>query len=299
MSATLPAIVFFGTEQLSALSLAALLDAGLPVRLVVTKPDTARGRGRRLQAPAVKHLALAHHIPVLQPTRLADIIPAVTALGRPVGVLVSFGRIIPQAILDLFSPGVINLHPSLLPAYRGPSPIEAAIRNGDAQTGVSIMRLDPRMDAGPVYHQVVQPLRGDEYRADLYDQLGRLGSQALVECLPGIVAGQIQPRPQDEAQASYCRLLTRQDGFIDITTHSAEVVYRHVRAYSGYPGTRIMAWGQPRLVTRAQPIDHPAADAVACRGDSWLRITEMVAPSGRRVSAADFLRGYRDGPGST
>ena len=134
-------IVFFGTEDFSAISLAQLLKHGFPIRLVITKPDSRRGRGKQLCQPAVKQLALTHDIPVLQPTKLRDIIPDIQALDQPVGVLVSFGKIIPQVVIDCFSPGIINLHPSLLPRYRGPSPIESAIANRDTTTGISIKRL--------------------------------------------------------------------------------------------------------------------------------------------------------------
>ena len=172
-------IVFFGTEDFSAISLAQLLKHGFPIRLVITKPDSRRGRGKQLCQPAVKQLALTHDIPVLQPTKLRDIIPDIQALDQPVGVLVSFGKIIPQVVIDCFFPGIINLHPSLLPRYRGPSPIESAIANRDTTTGVSIMQLSAAMDAGPVYAQLTHPLRGDEQQLELYSTLGQLGSKAL------------------------------------------------------------------------------------------------------------------------
>ena len=141
-------IVFFGTEDFSLVALEALVEAGFPVEVVVTKPDMPKGRGHVLTEPLVKTFAKKHGIQVWQPAKLNDINDDIAKLNNPIGVLVSFGKIIPQKTLDLFTPGIINVHPSLLPKYRGPSPIEAAILMGDQETGVSIMRLSAQMDAG-------------------------------------------------------------------------------------------------------------------------------------------------------
>ena len=147
-------IVFFGTEDFSLYSLRALVEAGFNIVAVITKPDSRRGRSNKLIQPAVKQFASQHHIPVWQPKRLKDIISDIKNITpQPTGVLVSYGKIIPQTIIDLFQPGIINVHPSLLPKYRGPSPIESAIANRDKITGVTIMQLEQAMDAGPIYHQ--------------------------------------------------------------------------------------------------------------------------------------------------
>ena len=152
-------IVFFGTEDFSLYSLRALVEAGFNIVAVITKLDSRRGRSNKLVQPAVKQFASQHHIPVWQPNRLKDIISDIKNITpQPTGVLVSYGKIIPQTIIDLFHPGVINVHPSLLPKYRGPSPIESAIANRDKNTGVTIMRLEQAMDAGPIYYQEAYPL---------------------------------------------------------------------------------------------------------------------------------------------
>lgn len=287
-------IVFFGTEDFSAISLAQLLEHGFPVRLVITKPDSRRGRGKQLCQPAVKQLALTHDIPVLQPTKLRDIIPDIQALGQPVGVLVSFGKIIPQVVIDCFSLGIINLHPSLLPRYRGPSPIESAIANRDTTTGVSIMQLSAAMDAGPVYTQLTHPLRGDEQQLELYNTLGQLGSKALVQLLPRIVSGSLQPTPQDESNASYCQLLTKASGIIDPTQHTAAAAEAMVRAYHHYPRTRLQLGERHYIITQAHTALAPVTTLdPRCSDDTYLVIDQLIAPSGKELSAAAFLRGYR------
>ena len=146
-------IIFFGTEDFSAVSLQKLIDEGFEVAGIITKPDSKKGRGQKLQSPKVKKIGENFKIPVLQPQKMNEIIEFVQNFENPVGVLVSFGRIIPQEIIDLFTPAIVNVHPSLLPKYRGPSPIESAILNGDTKTGVSLMKLSKEMDAGDVYSQ--------------------------------------------------------------------------------------------------------------------------------------------------
>ena len=159
-------ILFFGTDLFSAATLGSLIEAEYTIGAVITKPDSKSGRGQKLTKPLVAQIAEAHGIPVWQPIKLLDISNDITALNTAsnevVGVLSSFGRIVPQSIIDLFPLGIINIHPSLLPLYRGPSPIETAIENGDQQTGVSIMKLSAEMDAGPIYAQQVYVLDGTE-----------------------------------------------------------------------------------------------------------------------------------------
>src|SRR5690606_15931966 len=162
-------------------------------------------------APAVKRIAEAQDIPVWQPIRLLPDDPHWNDVRDNVGVLSSYGKIIPQAIIDLFKPGIINIHPSLLPKYRGPSPIESAIANGDTETGVSIMLLTAEMDAGPIYVQQSYPLDGTETQPELYERLAVFGSQLLVETLPRILDGSLVAEPQT-GTASYSKLLTKADG---------------------------------------------------------------------------------------
>lgn len=290
---SLPAIVFFGTEEHSLIALRALVEAHYPVVAVVTKPDTPKGRGKRVIAPAVKTYALEHNIVVMQPRVLSEIIDDITLYDHPVGVLVSYGKIIPQRVLDLFTPGIINLHPSLLPKYRGPSPIESAILNRDNKTGVSIMRLEKAMDAGPIYLQVPYALDFTETKPELYDTLFTLGANLLVQSLPRIIAGELTATRQDDTAATYCSMLYRDDGEIIPAQTTPGQAEAKIRAYLGYPKTRIKIGQYDLIVTKAHgvmtqktPLD------IECSNGAFLSIDEVIAPSGKRMSAADFLHGY-------
>lgn len=293
MTNTSKTIIFFGTEDFSLYSLTALVDAGFTIGAVVTKPDTPRGRGNQLTAPAVKTYALAHDIPVWQPSKLSEIITDIQQFDQPIGVLVSFGKIIPQSIIDLFTPGIINVHPSLLPKYRGPSPIESAILNRDAKTGVTIMQLSKAMDAGPIYYQVPYVLDQTETRPELYATLGQLGANILVQQLPAIIDGSLVPEPQDDAAASYCKLLTKEDSYLNPANTTPGQAEARIRAHLGFPRTRIKIGDYDLIVTKAHgvmtkktPLD------IECQNGAFLSIDEVIAPSGRTMDSAAFLRGY-------
>ncbi len=293
MTNTSKTILFFGTEDFSLYSLRALVDAGFNVAAVITKPDTRRGRGEKLTKPAVKVFAEQHHIPVWQPAKLLDIIDDIKQFDNPAGVLVSYGKIIPQEIIDLFNPGIINVHPSLLPIYRGPSPIESAIINRDNKTGVTIMRLSKAMDAGPIYAQVPYALDQSETKPELYETLGTLGANFLVSKLPAILDGSLQPQPQDDAAATYCKLLSKQDSYLEPTQTTPGAAEARIRAHLGFPRTRLQLGEHDVIVTKAHgvmtkktPLD------VECQNGAYLSIDELIAPSGRTMTGEEFLRGY-------
>jgi methionyl-tRNA formyltransferase len=293
MTHTSKTILFFGTDSFSVSALRHLINAGYTIGAVITKPDTRSGRGQKLTPPAVKVLAEQHAIPVWQPTKLDDIINDITAFDQPIGVLSSFGRIVPQRIIDLFSPGIINVHPSLLPKYRGPSPIETAIVNGDTETGVSIMLLSAAMDAGPVYAQATYSLDGTETQATLYERLADLGSSLLIQHLPRIIDGSLQPRAQDDAGATYTSLLKKEDARVDPTTVTAEQLARMIRAYHVFPKTKLTLSGQLLTITaaHASPVRTSLLD-VTCK-EGFLVVDELIGPSGRRMDGHAFLNGYQ------
>lgn len=293
MTNTSAKIVFFGTEDFSLTALTGLIEAGYTIAAVVTKPDSKKGRGQQLVAPQVKVLASRYNIPVLQPNKLTEITPTIKALGSVTGVLVSYGKIVPQSIIDLFTPGIINVHPSLLPKYRGPSPIESAIKNGDETTGVTIMQLSARMDAGPIYAAKLHSLHGTETRPELYHALADIGTNLLLETLPTIIDGTRQPVPQDEGQASYCQLLQKSDTNLDLAMLSAVQAERIIRAHIGFPKSKLTLIGQPVIITKAHVASQPKTplDSV-CQDGAYLCIDELIAPSGRRMDAEAFLRGY-------
>ena len=294
-------IVFFGTEDFSLSALQALVEAGFDVAAVVTKPDSPQGRGHKLTPPKVKVYATEHDIAVWQPTKLAEIADSVRALGEPAGVLVSYGKIIPQFILDLFRPGIINVHPSLLPKYRGPSPIEAAILNGDTETGVSIMLLTSGMDEGPVYAQLTHSLDDTEYIDYLYAQLGFVGNKLLIDTLPSILDGSLMPSQQDGSRATYCQLITKADGSID-WNKPAEQIEREIRAYAGWQQSRTTLGATEIIITRAHITEGTAEpgeiiiDAKSLTigtGDSLLVIDTLKPLGKKEMPVQAFLAGYR------
>lgn len=289
-------IIFFGTEDFSLTALRGLVEAGYTIAGVVTKPDSKRGRNQKLTPPAVKLFALEHTIPVWQPTQLSTITSDIKSLGDVAGVLVSYGKIIPQSVIDLFSPGIINVHPSLLPLYRGPSPIESAIENGDQQTGISIMQLSAGMDAGAVFAQTIHPLSGTETRTDLYRTLAAAGTTTLLAVLPAILDGSLQPAPQDDTAATYSHLLDKKDVWFQPQTLTAAQAERLVRAHLGFPKTKINVLDHDIIITKAHlstesktPLD------IVCQDGVSLSIDELIAPSGRRMNAQAFLNGYTTG----
>jgi len=293
MIATSKTIIFFGTEEFSLTALQGLIDAGYNIGAVITKPDSKKGRGQRLMQPTVKVLATQHNIPVWQPTKLADVANDISSLGDAAGVLVSYGKIIPQSIIDLFQPGIINVHPSLLPKYRGPSPIESAIKNGDTTTGVSIMQLGAKMDAGPIYAAKQYPLTGTETRPELYRALGQFGTELLLESLPTILSGELRPTPQNEAEATYCQLLRKEDALLDLSQLSANEAERTIRAYLGFPKSKLVVGSHTVIILKAHVAEHKKTPLdFTCRDGAFLAVDELIAPTGRRMTADAFLHGY-------
>ena len=294
MQKTSKTILFFGTDDFSLVALNSLIQAGYNVAAVVTKPDSKSGRGQQLTMPSVKKLALQHNIAVWQPTKVTDINDNIRALGDDTaGVLASYGKIIPQSTIDLFKPGIINIHPSLLPIYRGSTPIESAIKNGDLQTGVSIMQLTAGMDSGPVYGHTIYNLSGHETRPELYKTLANEGAVALNVLLPGILNGTIQPTPQDDSQAVYCKMLDKNDALLQPNQLSAAAAERLVRGHLDFPKTKYQINNHLIIITKAHvsnelktPLD------VLCNDNNYLSIDELIAPSGRKMSARDFINGY-------
>lgn len=294
-------LVFFGTENFSAILLLRLIAAGYDIKAAVTKPDAMSGRSAKLVAPRVKQIAFEHNIPVLQPKNLNDAVQAIAALGCDHAVLVAYGKIIPDSILALFAGGIINVHPSLLPKYRGPSPIEVAILNGDDQTGVSLIKLVSKMDAGPIYTQTKYELGGHEVRYSLYEALTEVGAKLLSEHLPAILTGSLQPASQDDTQATYCQLIKKQDGRLNWNKPGIQLE-REIRAYQGWPASQTVLFNQDITVleARVSGVSLPAGDIqtanfelIVGTGEKSLEITKL-RPAGRSsMVASDFLRGLR------
>jgi methionyl-tRNA formyltransferase len=268
-----------------------LIDDGYTIAAVVSHHSDGQSRNNRVLE--VAELAAAHNIPVLTPDRPRDIYDQLAAYNADAAVLVAYGRIIPQDIIDIFPGGIINIHPSLLPLYRGPTPIESAISNGDLQTGVSIMQLTAGMDEGPVYTKRVVTLKGDETKFDLYNTLVTESAAALHDTLPSILDGSLLPTTQDSSLATYSRLLTKQDSILSPATLSAVEAERKIRAHLVYPKTKINVMGHDIIITKSHVSDTKTTPLdIECHDGAFLSIDELIAPSGKTMSASAFVNGY-------
>ena len=290
-------VVYFGTEDISVPTLQALINSDkYDVVGVVTKPDSARGRGHRVDSPAVAKVAKQHGITCLQPDKLRDVTELLKSLQADVGALVSYGKIIPQDIIDIFPHGIVNFHPSMLPVYRGPSPIETAIIHGDSFTGLTLMALSKDMDAGVIYYQEKVAIGPDDTAEQLYERFGRRGAELMVDKLDQIVAGKITGVPQDNNLAIYCHMITKNDGLLRPDVMTARECYNRLRALSQWPKCRISIAGNEVIVTKAKPLDNFQGDSwpdiIPCQNDSALQIIEIINPkSGRHMTVTDYLNG--------
>lgn len=296
-------IVFMGTPEFALPSLRGLLAAH-DLLAVVTQPDRPAGRGKGLRQSPVKRLALQAGLPLLQPRRLRDpaAIEALRALEADLFVVVAFGQILPQSVLDLPRYGTINVHASLLPRWRGAAPIQAAIRAGDEQSGATIMLLDAGLDTGPTLASRAITLAYDETSQSLHDKLAHLGADLLLETLPGYLAGHIAPVPQDGAQASYAPQIKKAEGEID-WRQSATEIDRLARAFTPWPGIFTLWRGQTLKIIRGRAAAGQAApgtvvnaqgDLAIGTGDGLYLPHELQLAGKRRLKAGDFVNGHRD-----
>ena len=302
-------VLFMGTPDFAVPPLRVLTEqanAGLAVAGVVTRPDKPVGRKQRVVFSPVKQFALEHEIPVYQPGPLRR--PEALALLRDLSpdliVVAAFGQILPSDVLALPLHGCLNVHASLLPRWRGASPINAAILAGDAETGVTIMLMDVGLDTGPALARRATPIGAEETAGELSDRLALLGAELLVETVPRWLAGVITPEPQDESQATTTRLLQKGDGRLD-WQRPADELARQVRAYTPWPGA-FTTWERRTVkILRARAIpfetDLPPGACVASAGDSSLAVIcgegalalEVIQLEGKRAMlAAEVVRGH-------
>jgi methionyl-tRNA formyltransferase len=300
-------VIFLGTPEFAAIPLEALAhDTRYQVVGVVTQPDRAIGRGRALEPPPVKRAALRLGIPVFQPESLRD--PAAVeqlAVLRPdAGVVAAYGEILRKNVLAIPPHGYLNIHPSLLPRHRGPTPVPGAILAGDTETGVTVMLLDAKMDSGPILAQQRVPLPPDARSDTLTGQLFMLGSALLLEALAGYADGTLIPSPQDDNQASYTKLLKKEDGAIDWSAGAIQIE-RMTRAYHPWPGAHTSWRGQSFKIIAARAVAEWAGSAtpgaLMFQNDSvWVATGAgaiellTIQPSGKRpLAAADWWRGLK------
>ena len=295
-------VVFFGTPEFAVPSLRALVGEGFEVAGVVTRPDRPTGRHRSRATPsAVKRAALAEDLLVLQPERpsVPEFIQAVRAAAPDLAIVAAYGHILPQALLDVPRLGSVNVHASLLPALRGAAPIQRAILEGLAETGITIMQMDAGMDTGPILHQVATPIAPDETGGELTLRLAELGAEALIEALTMMDEAGLAPRPQDGSLATLAPKIAREEERLDWAC-PAQVVARKIRAFDPRPGAwtscrsrDLKLFGAAVVAESGAPGQVLAAgDAlhVACGADA-VAVTE-VQPAGRaRMAARAFVNG--------
>ena len=295
-------IVFMGTPEFAVPTLNMLIQHHDVVG-VVTQPDRPAGRGAALKAPPIKEVALAHAIPILQPQKLRHVVDELRDWQADLFVVAAFGQILPQKVLDIPPQGCINVHGSLLPRWRGAAPIQAAIRHGDAQTGVTIMQMDAGLDTGPVLSKRAIDIAPDETGQSLHDKMAQLGAELLRDTLPSYLRGELEPQPQDDSQATYAPQISKDEGRLDWTRSAAELE-RLVRAFTPWPGTFTTWQGKQLKVHRAElaqgqaePGRVVALEDGGCAvgtAQGLLRLLEVQLEGKKRLAIGEFLRGQDD-----
>lgn len=298
-------IVFAGTPEFAAQHLRALLEAGRQVVAVYTQPDRPAGRGQKLMPSPVKQLAMTHNIPVYQPQTLRD--PAaqaeLAALQPDLMVVVAYGLILPQAVLDTPRLGCINSHASLLPRWRGAAPIQRAVEAGDAESGVTVMQMEAGLDTGPMLLKETTPISAEDTGGTLHDRLAELGARAIVEAVDGLEAGTLKGEAQDDALACYAHKLSKDEARLDWSRPAVDLE-RQIRALHPWPICHSGLSGEAVKVHAAQLADGSGApgtilDAgkdglrVAC-GQGALLLTRLQLPGGKPLAFSDLYNSRRE-----
>ena len=312
-------IAFFGTPQFAVPALDALEAAGLRPVLVVSRPARPAGRGKRPAQPPVARWALGRDVDLLQPAgvRGGDFLARLRDLELDLAVVAAYGRIFPRALLELPAGGCVNIHASLLPAWRGASPIQAAIAAGQRETGVTTMLMEEGLDSGPILLQEETQIGAEETAGELSTRLAAVGARLIVRTLEALQAGTVEPRRQCDAAATHAPMLRSEDGIVDWNRDAGEIACR-VRAYEPWPGSRSWLRGETVRIARSRPLaacarangragpDRPGAflgcrrldgigraPVVRCGGSSELALLRVQRPGGRRISGLDLVNGLR------
>lgn len=303
-------LIFFGSSSFGLLTIELLLENHYQISLVITLPDEPAGRNRKFQPTPVKIFCLKNNLSFIQPEKLKDqeIIKKIKDLDPNLAVVASYGKIIPQEILNIFTLGCLNLHPSLLPKYRGPSPIQTAILNGDQETGVTIIKLDEKMDHGPIVANRQWPIANGQTFSGLHEQLSREAAELLIKTLPDYLAKKIKPLTQDDNQATYTKIFTKENGRID-WQKEATAIERQIRAFFPWPGSyaefkiknknlliKILT-AQSEKNIEAKPaligqIQQKNGQLFVQCGQGALEILKLQPEGKNEMAAKDFINGY-------
>ena len=307
-------VVFMGTPEFSVPILESLIQNQYHVVAVYTRPDRPAGRRQRLTLPPVKRLAMEHRIPVLQPRTLksVEVVGELASFKPGLIVVAAFGHFLPEEVLSLPEFGCVNVHPSLLPQHRGPSPVADTILCGDLLTGVTIMLMDAGMDSGPILSQREAGVSSEDTTGSLISKLADIGAELLVETLPKWLKGELEPRPQDERRATYSRLITSKDGQIDWHLPALQL-WRQVRAFNPWPGCYTSWQGKRLKIHKAVAVGKRVNDKIGevialaqpspvkvgiATGEGFLGLCQVQLEGKREMSIADFVRGHRNFIGS-
>jgi methionyl-tRNA formyltransferase len=298
-------LVFCGTPAFAVPTLEKLVEAGSTVRLVVTQPDRPKGRGMELTPSPVKQRALELRLPVSQPDKIKnneEFRGQLAGLAPDAIIVVGYGRILPQWMIDLPRLGNLNLHASLLPKYRGAAPIQWAIARGEIVSGVTTMRIDAGLDTGDILLQKEIPIAPQDTAVTLAPRMAAIGAELMVETLRGLQAGTLRPRPQDHAQATQAPILKKEDGQINFQRTAQELLNR-LRGFQPWPGTYTSFRGKNLHIWAVQLVERTVATAdvleesgrllVGCGAGSVLELLEVQLEGKKRVPAADFVHGYK------
>jgi methionyl-tRNA formyltransferase len=305
-------VVLFGTPAFAVPTLDALLASRHEVVGVVTQPDRPRGRGQKMSDAAVKARAVAVALPILQPDRLKapDFVTAFGALHADLAVVAAYGKILPESLIATPRLGMINVHASLLPRYRGAAPVHRAVIDGETETGVTIMRVVKALDAGPMMATVRRPIGDDETSDAIEYDLARLGADLLLEVVDGLAFGRAEEHAQDEAAATYARRLTKDDGIVD-WSRSALSLHNLIRGLHPWPHAFSFVGARRYILLRSEALPEPAGAhvpgaviesggdrLVVATGDGRLRIRQIQPEGKRPLSAREFLSGHPFAPNS-
>src|SRR6184192_3963026 len=298
-------LVFCGTPRFAVPTLKKLVEAGFTVHLVVTQPDRPRGRGLELAPSAVKECALDLALPILQPDKIRNneqFRNQLAELKPDAVIVVGYGRIIPQWMIDLPPLGNINLHASLLPKYRGAAPLHWAIASGETVTGVTSMRIDAGLDTGDILLQKEIPIAPEDTAETLAPRMVAIGAELMVETLHGLKSGTIHPKPQDNSQATLAPLLKKEDGRIDFHQPAPEIVNR-IRGFQPWPGAFTSFRGKNLHIWAARPDGRHLKEGelavegerliVGCGSRTALELLELQPEGKKRMPSRDFMHGYR------
>ncbi|MDD5329101.1 MAG: methionyl-tRNA formyltransferase [Sulfuricella sp.] len=301
-------LIFAGTPEFAAAALAALLDAGHEIALVLTQPDRPAGRGMKLTPSPVKQLALQHGVTVLQPLSLkdAEVQARLAAVGAEAMIVAAYGLLLPPAVLSIPRRGCLNIHASLLPRWRGAAPIQRALLAGDAETGITIMQMDEGLDTGAMLMRAALPIAAEDTAQTLHDKLAAQGAATIVAALRQLEQDALPAQLQDAAAATYAAKLSKAEGSIDWRRSAVELA-RAVRAYNPFPVAQARFQGETWRVWQARAVDRPGAPGkvlaadkdgilVGC-GEGALLLIELQKAGGKRLPAASFLAGNPLAPG--